>query len=257
MVDHFDDDSRRLGYDRQGALALMGRNSACLILDQGTRMSEAIDRLANLGAQQIAMNQRGAFARVTALATGADREIKLLPATLAVVASIFTAAVSLLSVRLQRESAAKIEALKSDFQKDLERFRRRLNLAGADADKAKQMLDRVRSSASSYHAELKRLETGHFSPVKAAEAEKAAEAMGGEIPRDASYLAAWYRFWQQGYCMSDLAKRKNSTAERRSIWQEEGRLLSEQFEAVIEQVRQDEADIRERELASDAATESA
>ncbi len=38
-------------------------------------MSEAIDRLANLGAQQIAMNQRGAFARVTALATGADREI--------------------------------------------------------------------------------------------------------------------------------------------------------------------------------------
>ncbi|MFB6458604.1 DUF2937 family protein [Bradyrhizobium tunisiense] len=75
IVDHFDDDSRRSGYDRQGALALMGRNSEQLVRDQGTRMSETIDRLARLRAQQIAMNQRGAFTRVTALATGADREI--------------------------------------------------------------------------------------------------------------------------------------------------------------------------------------
>src|ERR1700733_14895383 len=75
IVDHFDDDSRRSGYDRQGALALMGRNSEQLVRDQGTRMSETIDRLANLRAQQIAMNQRGVFARVTTLATGADREI--------------------------------------------------------------------------------------------------------------------------------------------------------------------------------------
>jgi hypothetical protein len=75
IVDHFDDDSRRSGYDRQGALGLMGRNSEQLVRDQGTRMSETIDRLANLRAQQIAMNQRGAFVRVTALATGADREI--------------------------------------------------------------------------------------------------------------------------------------------------------------------------------------
>jgi hypothetical protein len=193
------------------------------------------------------------------IVTAADKLelMKLLPATLAVVASIFTAAVSLLSVRLQRESATKIETLRSDFQKDLERFRRRMGLAGADADKARQMLGRVRSSASSYHAELKRLETGHFSPVKVAEAEKAAEVIGGEIPRDASYLEAWYRFCQQGYCMSDLARRKNSTAERKSIWQEEARLLGDQLETLIERLRQDEADIRERELASDAATESA
>ncbi|UPK25466.1 DUF2937 family protein [Bradyrhizobium sp. 195] len=27
IVDHFDEDSRRSGYDRQGALALMGRNA--------------------------------------------------------------------------------------------------------------------------------------------------------------------------------------------------------------------------------------
>jgi hypothetical protein len=75
IVDHFDDDSRRSGYDRQGALALMGRNSEQLVRDQGTRMSETIDRLARLREQQIAMNQRGAFTRVTALATSADREI--------------------------------------------------------------------------------------------------------------------------------------------------------------------------------------
>jgi Protein of unknown function (DUF2937) len=75
IVDHFDDDSRRSGYDRPGALALMGRNSEQLVRDQGTRMSETIDRLAHLRAQQIAMNQRGALTRVIALATGADREI--------------------------------------------------------------------------------------------------------------------------------------------------------------------------------------
>lgn len=182
--------------------------------------------------------------------------MKLLPATLAVVATIFTAAVSVLSVRLQRESASKIEALKNDFQKDLERFRRRLGLAGADAEKARQMLDRVRSTASSYHTELKRLETGYFSPAKMAEAEKAAEILGGEIPRDASYLEAWYRFCQQGYCLSDLAKRRKSNPERKSIWEEEGRLIGDQFEKLIEQLRREEAQIRAREIAPDAETRS-
>jgi hypothetical protein len=38
-------------------------------------MSETIDRLANLRAQQTAMNRRGAFARVIALVTGFDRQI--------------------------------------------------------------------------------------------------------------------------------------------------------------------------------------
>jgi hypothetical protein len=185
--------------------------------------------------------------------TDADRLelMKLLPATLAVVAGIFTAAVSVLSVRLQREAASRIEALKTDFQKDLERFRRRLGLVGADAEKARQTIERLRSAASSYHAELKRLETGNFSPNKMSETEKAAEALGGEIPRDASYLEAWYRFCQQGYCMSDLAKRRNSIPERKSLWKEEGRLLGDQFENLIEQLRREEALIRERELASD------
>jgi hypothetical protein len=61
IVMHFDEDSRRSGYDRPGALALMGRNQEELVRDQATRMSETIDRLANLRAQQSAMNQPGSF----------------------------------------------------------------------------------------------------------------------------------------------------------------------------------------------------
>ncbi|MGY3547379.1 hypothetical protein ACVW0W_003146 [Bradyrhizobium sp. USDA 4469] len=75
IVSHFDEDSRRSGYDRAGALALMGRNQEQLIRDQATRMSEAIDRLARLRAQQSAMNQPGAFTRVAAFANGYDQDI--------------------------------------------------------------------------------------------------------------------------------------------------------------------------------------
>jgi Protein of unknown function (DUF2937) len=74
-VRHFDEDSRRSGYDRIDALALMGRNQEQLVRDQATRMSETIDRLANLRAQQTAMNYRGPFTRITAFATGYDREL--------------------------------------------------------------------------------------------------------------------------------------------------------------------------------------
>src|SRR5260370_38592423 len=72
---HFDEDSLRSGYDRPGALALMGRNQEQLVRDQATRMSETIDRLANLRAQQTAMNQRGPFTRIFAFAVGYDREL--------------------------------------------------------------------------------------------------------------------------------------------------------------------------------------
>jgi hypothetical protein len=75
IVRHFDEDSRRSGYDRPGALALMGRNQEQLIRDQATRMSETIDRLARLRAQQSAMNQPGSFTRVAAFANGYDRDI--------------------------------------------------------------------------------------------------------------------------------------------------------------------------------------
>jgi hypothetical protein len=72
IVRHFDEDSRRSGYDRPGALALMGGNQEQLVRDQATRMSQTIDRLANLRAQQSAMNQGGSFARVAVFATGYD-----------------------------------------------------------------------------------------------------------------------------------------------------------------------------------------
>jgi hypothetical protein len=74
-VRHFDEDSRRSGYERAGALALMGKNQEQIVRDQATRMSETIDRLANLRAQQTAMNQRGPFTRVFAFAAGYDQEL--------------------------------------------------------------------------------------------------------------------------------------------------------------------------------------
>jgi Protein of unknown function (DUF2937) len=75
IVRHFDEDSRRSGYDRPGALALRGRNQEQLIRDQATRMSETIDRLARLRAQQSAMNRPGSFIRVAAFANGYDQDI--------------------------------------------------------------------------------------------------------------------------------------------------------------------------------------
>lgn len=75
IVRHFDEDSRRSGYDRPGALALMGRNQEQLIRDQATRMADTIDRLAKLRAQQSAMNQPGSFNRVAAFANGYDQDI--------------------------------------------------------------------------------------------------------------------------------------------------------------------------------------
>ena len=75
IVRHFDEDSRRSGYDPPGALALMGRNQEQLIRDQATRMFDTIDRLAKLPAQQAAMNQPGSFTRVAAFASGYDQDI--------------------------------------------------------------------------------------------------------------------------------------------------------------------------------------
>jgi hypothetical protein len=75
IVRHFDEDSRRSGYDRPGALALMGRNQERLIRDQATRMSDTIDHLAKLRAQQAAMNQPGSFTRVASFASGYDQDI--------------------------------------------------------------------------------------------------------------------------------------------------------------------------------------
>jgi len=75
LVGRFDQDARRSGYDREGALALMQRNQEQLVRDQATRMSETIDRLTRLRGQQTAMKQGGLFTRVGAFATGYDQEL--------------------------------------------------------------------------------------------------------------------------------------------------------------------------------------
>jgi hypothetical protein len=75
IVRHFDEDSRRSGYDRPGALALMGRNQEQLIRDQANRMSDTIEGLAKLRAQQSAMSPPGSFTRVAAFANGCDQDI--------------------------------------------------------------------------------------------------------------------------------------------------------------------------------------
>lgn len=75
ILRHFDEDSRRSGYDRRGALALMGRNQEQLVRDQAVRMSETVERLAGLRQQQSAMNRAGAFMRVAVFAKGYDKEI--------------------------------------------------------------------------------------------------------------------------------------------------------------------------------------
>ena len=48
IVQHFDTDARRSGYDRSGALRVMGDNPEPLVRDQGQRMTENIERLARL-----------------------------------------------------------------------------------------------------------------------------------------------------------------------------------------------------------------
>ncbi|WP_439373029.1 DUF2937 family protein [Bradyrhizobium sp. DASA03120] len=66
VVRHFDEDVRRSGYDRPGALGLMARNQEQFVRDQAARMSETIGRLTNLRAQQADMRQSGSFSRTVA-----------------------------------------------------------------------------------------------------------------------------------------------------------------------------------------------
>jgi hypothetical protein len=63
IVDHFDEDSRRSGYDRSSALQLMAKNPAQLIRDQATRMQDNFARLNRLRAQQGAFNNSTSVGR--------------------------------------------------------------------------------------------------------------------------------------------------------------------------------------------------
>src|SRR4030095_10126962 len=54
IIQQFDQDSRRSGYDRTAALRLMARNNEQLIRDQANRMEETIARHDRLRAQETA-----------------------------------------------------------------------------------------------------------------------------------------------------------------------------------------------------------
>jgi exonuclease VII large subunit len=56
VVRHFDEDSRRSGYQRHDALQLMKRNPERLIRDQALRMEENVSRLDRLSQQQEALS---------------------------------------------------------------------------------------------------------------------------------------------------------------------------------------------------------
>jgi thiosulfate reductase cytochrome b subunit len=75
VIRQFEEDSRRSGHDRQGALGLMEKNSERLVRDQAARMKENIARLARLREQQEAFRDGSAFVRVASLLTNADSDI--------------------------------------------------------------------------------------------------------------------------------------------------------------------------------------
>lgn len=62
IVQHFDEDSARSGYDRSGALGLMARNPERLIRDQAIRMQDNMDRLGRLRKQQEDFKDGAGFA---------------------------------------------------------------------------------------------------------------------------------------------------------------------------------------------------
>jgi|SRR6266487_3200308 hypothetical protein len=72
IVQHFDEDSRRSGYDRASALGLMANNSERLIRDQALRMNENIARLDRLRKQQQTMREGSAFERFATFVTSYD-----------------------------------------------------------------------------------------------------------------------------------------------------------------------------------------
>ncbi len=61
IVQQFDDDSRRAGYDRTSALRLMAGNPEQIVRDQASRMEDLITRYGRLRAQEEAFRNGGPF----------------------------------------------------------------------------------------------------------------------------------------------------------------------------------------------------
>lgn len=72
IIDNFDADSAKSGYDRTGALAVMARNEEPLVRDQSLRMAETIVRHARLVSQREAFATSGPFVRLAAFAEDYD-----------------------------------------------------------------------------------------------------------------------------------------------------------------------------------------
>jgi len=72
VAQSFDEDAAQNGLDRPTALAEMARNPNGLIQDRAASMSETMQRLSNLEAQQQAFREAGPFARLYALGTHFD-----------------------------------------------------------------------------------------------------------------------------------------------------------------------------------------
>jgi phosphoenolpyruvate carboxylase len=75
IVRNFDEDSRRSGYDRAGALGVMAKNTEQLMRDQALRMTEYVRRLDRLNEQQSALANGVTPAAVVAVAIDYDKPI--------------------------------------------------------------------------------------------------------------------------------------------------------------------------------------
>jgi Protein of unknown function (DUF2937) len=75
IIQQFDEDSHRSGYDRAAALRLMTNNPEQLIRDQATRMEETVARYSRLREQQDAFRNGGPFTRLSAFVVDFDRPL--------------------------------------------------------------------------------------------------------------------------------------------------------------------------------------
>ena len=75
IIQQFDEDSRRSGYDRTAALRLMENNREQLVRDQASRMEEVVARHDRLLAQENAFRNGGSFVRISAFILNFDRPL--------------------------------------------------------------------------------------------------------------------------------------------------------------------------------------
>lgn len=75
IVQQFDEDSLRSGYDRAAALRVMSANPERLIRDQAGRMNDTLSRYARLREQEEAFRSGGPFVRLVSFVQNFDRPL--------------------------------------------------------------------------------------------------------------------------------------------------------------------------------------